>query len=97
VDVKVKGVFVNILDKREGTAKGFHDQQSFLMPYSGRTLQVISLNSVAVDDEVWVLHGMSQPVVLEHLFDDTYSFLGEVLVCEFVSGNNVWSDNPHNL
>jgi hypothetical protein len=82
VDMKVKGVFVDILNEREKTPESFHDLQSFLMPYSGRTLRVISPNSVAVDDEVWVLHGMSQPVVLEHLFDDTYSFLGQVLVCE---------------
>jgi hypothetical protein len=52
------------------------------MPYSGRTLRVISPKTGSVGGQVWVLHGMSQPVVLEHIFHDTYSFLGEVLVCE---------------
>lgn len=85
VDIKVKGVFVNILNIYKKTVKSFCSLQSFLMLYSKQTLQVISPNSAAIDDEVQVLYRMLQLVVLEHLFDNTYSFLSKVLVCKLDS------------
>jgi hypothetical protein len=79
VDMKVKGVLVDILDELEGSVRGFEDLSSFLTPGSQR---IITPKSALLDDEVWVLHGASKPVVLRPEDDDTYGFLGEVIVFE---------------
>ncbi|PMD12302.1 hypothetical protein NA56DRAFT_652584 [Hyaloscypha hepaticicola] len=79
VDMKVKGVLVDILDELEGPVRGFEDLASFLTPGSQR---IITSKSALLDDEVWVLHGASKPVLLRPEDDDTYGFLGEVIVFE---------------
>jgi hypothetical protein len=79
VDMKVKGVLVDILDELEGPVRGFENLSSFLAPGSQR---IITPKSALLDDEVWVLHGASKPVVLRPEDDDTYGFLGEVVVFE---------------
>lgn len=80
VDLKAKGILVDILDEPdEQPLEGFADLRSF------RTIDgllVIAPKSVILDDEVWVLHGSSMPVVLRPEPEDSYGFVGLCLVCE---------------
>ncbi|KAI9768036.1 MAG: hypothetical protein M1839_004299 [Geoglossum umbratile] len=53
VDMKVKGVFVDILDEHEEPAESFPSLKSVLMPYCGRTLRVISSNSMGCRSQLY--------------------------------------------
>ncbi|KAF2101090.1 hypothetical protein NA57DRAFT_55153 [Rhizodiscina lignyota] len=92
MDLKTKGVFFDFLDEYyeadepDGAEDAFPHFQSFLTQSSRR---VIAPKSALLDDEVWVLHGASKPVLLRPEGDDTYGFLGEILVCE---RNGTFSD-----
>jgi hypothetical protein len=77
--LKVKGVSLGILDELEPSADDDTGVQKFLTS-SGK--QVIATKRVLVDDEVWVLHGASKPVVLRPEGDDMFGFLSEALVLE---------------
>jgi hypothetical protein len=77
VDLKVKGVLLDILDEPRVHVRDFPNLRLFLTPYNQK---VIAPTSALLDDEVWVLHGASKPVLLRPEGDNTYAFLGEVLV-----------------
>jgi hypothetical protein len=84
VDLKIKGIFVDILDELEEPPKDCPDLQSFLTPCG---LRIHTAKSARLDDEVWILHGASRPMILRpEGDDDVYGFLGGALVFE-LSGN----------
>jgi hypothetical protein len=85
VDLKVKGILVDILDELEGPPKDYPDLQSFLTPCG---LRVYTPKSARLDDEIWILHGASRPMILRPEGDDAYGFLGGALVFDSeLSGN----------
>lgn len=76
VDMKVTAVFIGRLDKLENPIRDFPNLQRFLLS-SGWL--VVTPRSALLDDEVWVPHGASMPVVLRPDMDGTrFGFLGEV-------------------
>jgi hypothetical protein len=78
IDLKVKGVFFDILDDLE-PSKDDRGVRSFLTSNGKR---VVTTSNALVDDEVWVLHGASKPVILRPEGDDGFGFLSEALVLE---------------
>jgi hypothetical protein len=82
--IKVKGIFIEKLDECEGSIHGFDDFQSFLRPLNNR---IIAPRSALIEDEVWVVHGASKPLLLRPEGpEDMYGFRGEVLVCNAENG-----------
>ena len=77
VDLRVKGILLDILDELKGPVHDFPDLRLFEMPGNQK---VVAPTSAILDDEVWVLYGASKPVLLRPEGDDTYAFIGEVLV-----------------
>jgi hypothetical protein len=76
IDIKLKGIFIDVLDKREEPIPDFPDLQVFSTPNGQR---IITPKSAILDDEVWILYGASRPVILRPE-DDVYGFLCEALV-----------------
>jgi hypothetical protein len=79
LDLKVTGIYIDILDELETTFKGPPGLQSFLTSNGKR---IITMKSALVDDEVWVLSGATKPVILRSEEDDMYGFLSEALMLE---------------
>ena len=81
VDLKVKGVVLDHLDELEGPVNQFPDLSRF---QTARRCcdNIIAPKYALLDDEVWVLHGSSMPVLLRAEGEDTYALLGEVLLLE---------------
>lgn len=77
VDLKVKGIFVDTLDEREDASQDHLDVQSYLTPSGQR---IFTSKVALMDDEIWVLHGASKPVVLRPEGDDTFGFVSEALM-----------------
>lgn len=78
VDLHVDGCFIDRLDELEGPIRDFPDLQLFLTPNG---LRIIMSKFGLVDDEIWVLHGASTPMVLRPEGDDMYGVIGPALVC----------------
>jgi Heterokaryon incompatibility protein (HET) len=79
VDMRIRGVFVDFLDQQDEAA----DDSSEALVYStGDAQAVIAPPKALTDDEVWVIYGVSKPVLLRPEGPDTYSFLGYVFVCD---------------
>lgn len=53
--------------------------------------RVVAPKKVLEDDQVWVLHGATKPVILRPEGSDRYGFLGMSLVCD---DEGVWPDDP---
>jgi hypothetical protein len=78
VDLRAKGIFVDTFNEIGEPLPGFPGLLSFLASNSQH--RIIVPNTARMEDEVWVLHGASMPVVLRPEFEDSYGFLGQALV-----------------
>jgi hypothetical protein len=81
-DLKVTGIFVDVLHEIEDAFDSLADLQAFTTPDNHR---VITTKRADFDDEIWVLCGARKPVVLRpegELDGRTYTFRGEALLYE---------------
>jgi hypothetical protein len=77
VEMRFRDVFVIFLDQQDEAAE---DNSEVSVFSTGGTHTIIAHPKALIDDEVWVLHGASKPVLLRPEGSDTYSFLGQVFV-----------------
>lgn len=78
LDLNVKGVLCGMLDEVKGPVPEFPDLRMFS---TSDGQKIITSTTALLDDEVWVLHGASMPVLLRPE-GKRYSFLHEVVVCD---------------
>ena len=79
LDLKVRGTLVDIIDDTAGQVEGFPRLSQYMLP-DGR--QVVAVSTVLEEDQVWVLHGSSKPVVLrpEICDDNAFAYISNAVI-----------------
>jgi hypothetical protein len=82
VDLKVRGVCVDLLDELEPAIHRF-DRLSWFQTEEGQL--AITPQAGRLDDEIWVLHRYDKPVLLRPEGQDSYGFLVDVVIYDFAA------------
>jgi len=82
LDLKVRGSMIGILDDDEGPVPSSPTLRRWALAEAEAETgtHAVTLSIALLDDEVWVLHGASLPVLLRREGDGQYSFCGEVML-----------------
>jgi hypothetical protein len=87
VDLKVQGYHIDtlVMDNRNRPVTGFATLRH-IWTSSGQ--RAATIHNARPEDEIWVLHGATKPVILrlENEDENSYSFRGEALLCNDNSG-----------